>query len=295
MARLRLAALVFVLGAATTARGDFFTTAYSNAGFTSPGGNAVIGGHQPFKVFGDGTTSRLYVDQLYPVNPTPEIILNRVGTTLLQTLTGVDSRGSNFGTNFSYIDNNQFAGATNNGTPELSVRSYSTFATSGAGVGADFYITYTPQVGTNDPRTGLHWLQIINTNWYYDPTVKKSFPGRQAEYVDVTPGSAAPFYDAGNPPGDAGTNYLFDRPTRNSRLLATYTGALPLTWQADLFLVQDTGMKDANNKEIIKIWDGVEYGFQITPATPEPSSLALSVLGVAGLMAYARRRRTASA
>jgi hypothetical protein len=174
------------------------------------------------------------------------------------------------------------------GQNEFNVQSYSVFASNGGQSGADLYVVYNPDNG--DPAIGknLHWVQVIWNNWSSTPPTENT-TGKIENIVD-NGGAGNPYYDT---LGTAGTTTIngnqvfnfYDRPGRPSDELAAYNFATPIQWMAEDFLVADTGKQKANGAEILNVYGGIEYGWQVT-LLPEPSSLVLALLGLGGLGAY---------
>jgi hypothetical protein len=264
----------------TNARGDLLTTSYPNAPFNSGGGNAVIGMHHSGDFFGDGTTTKKYLDTLQPYNP---ISFAAITNFLTNIFNNKDDFGHQFGNTYSLV----YVPFT--GMNELTVKSYSTFATTGGPVGADMYVSYT-QTDKKDPAANtIQWLQVLKDNWSI--VTGTGQPGVNETLVDVTMASKSPFY---NDSYDAniGSTYLFDRPGRLSTDLATYNGAFPLTWTAQTFAVVDTKMNDMNGKDVIDVYGGFQWGWQVV-RTPEPSTLITGIMGFIVFVGVAARNRTA--
>jgi hypothetical protein len=262
--------LIVVLTQPPSAVAGFLAQNYPNAGFVSGGGNAVIGKHHSGDQFGDGTTTRQYADYLQPFNPLEQSVNGGLPAMLTNIFNNKDSLGHTFGNTYSLVAV-PFSAPNN----ELTIKSYSTFAVTGGGVGADMYVSYT-QVGGNDPAAAsVQWLQVVADNWSI--TQAPQGPGNPEALVDVTAASNVPFYDQSYD-ANIGSTYLFDRPTRDTTQLANYNGAFPLTWTADTFAVVDTHTNDANGKDIIDVYGGFQWGWQVTVA-PEPASVILLSCG----------------
>jgi hypothetical protein len=140
---------------------------------------------------------------------------------------------------------------------ELTVRSYSAFADeptqgSGLGYGADLYLTYTPGPGDPPVRGLMYWIQVIN--W-------PGGTGSSSSTVD-TGGRACPFYGpAGGLTSVSGEQvFSFYDITQDSVL------TVPDQFTAEVFLAQDTGVKDQGGRDIVNIYGGVTWGWQATQA-----------------------------
>lgn len=141
------------------------------------------------------------------------------------------------------------------GWGQLSVQSYSTFVTEPSQtsplltVGAELYVVHIPG-GHSSPVTqgNLRWIQVVNNG--------------QARFVDHS-GSANPFYIA------AGLTSVYGRPVVSFGDAPSVsagpgaTGALPPLWTAETFLVEDTGVTDRSGKDILNVFGGLKYGWQI--------------------------------
>jgi hypothetical protein len=267
--------------AAPQTRADFLDQSYPGASFKTEGGNTALGVHHSGDVFGDGTTARKYIDTLQPFDP--KSLANITGF-LLKTFNTKDDFGHNFGTTYS------LAQAAFTDKNELTVKSYSTYASTGGRVGADMYVSYA-KTGAKDPAAKtVQWLQVITDNWSIVPG--KGQPGVKETLVDVTKMSASPFYNDSYDANQKGLTYLFDAPGRSSKDLATYKGGFPLTWSAQTFAVVDTLTNDRNGKDILDVYGGFSWGWQVNP-TPEPSTFVIGLVGSALLLGTRVRGRSA--
>lgn len=171
---------------------------------------------------------------------------------------------------------NSAAELTNN---SLEVRTYDVQGTP-ARVGADFYIKYNPGLGDPTAAThDIHWIQVVT----HDHLIGAPH-GTTANNVDTLPvGAANPYYDTGAAAGDT---QFFDFPGR----IDTTNGH---TWRAELFLAS-TPKGSGLGAQNATLWSGINWGWGNYWSIPEPSSVVLSLIGLVGLLAYARRKhRTA--
>ncbi|MEK6701566.1 MAG: PEP-CTERM sorting domain-containing protein [Planctomycetota bacterium] len=145
--------------------------------------------------------------------------------------------------------------------------------------GALMGLRYVP--GAGDPTTGINWLQVIRTNV---PLNAGDNPGAYEIYLDNARNrGTSPFYNfaaAGSPNG-VRTNadgtfrdaWVADGPARRIK-----NG---VDWQAQMFVsTWDSA------REVINIYDGVWWGFNL--GVPTPGTLTLAGLG--GVFAFRRRR-----
>jgi hypothetical protein len=159
--------------------------------------------------------------------------------------------------------------------------------------GGRMYVDYTPQMGAVLPA-GLHWIQIVSDNYnlsgvYYGNLRAPRGPGNPENVVDGPPRNPTPYYDFGAP-ATAPPSF-----TDNSQRPFP-TAANPLyRWNADLFLVSQTGMIGATR--VVTIYDAVQWGWVsqytgngVFGAIPEPGTWSLLLAGSAMLGAALRRR-----
>lgn len=155
------------------------------------------------------------------------------------------------------------------GRGEFSVQSYSVFANPptqaapSVTFGANLYVVYNPVRGRRHPAidSRLQWIQVIN--W-------PPFAGT-ASRVDNDGRIPNPFYGvAGGLTSIYGNPVVNFNDTPQISLLSSGTGSTaipPNEFRAELFLAQDTGIKDGAGKDIVNILGGLRYGFQVQEAT----------------------------
>jgi hypothetical protein len=291
-----LVALLFLpcalAGWTSASRADSIVLNYQKTqwtGWTDKGGNInTIGGHEESQNFTDGTNDgRTYTVSLAPADPI------YMGTPSNDKTVPYYQKVLNaaFGAScaFNYVGGFK-------GENEFNVQSYSAFASDGGKFGADLYVVYNP--GTGDPAINgdAHWIQVIWNNVAPKMNGQSYTPGMVSNIVD-NDGAANPYY--GGVGGITTINKqqvfnFYDRPTRTSAELAAYNFASPLEWTAENFLVVDTNKLNDKDQEIINVYGGFSWGWQVTlQAAPEPSSLVLVGTGaifVARLFVPQRRR-----
>jgi hypothetical protein len=133
----------------------------------------------------------------------------------------------------------------------LAVESYSVKVRGDAGTmtyGNDLYLVYQPG---RQPRLPLDSdLQFIQVLWSHGPSVVDSttanpFYGSGSGLTSIYGKQSVSFYD--NPAADHGAS-----------------GHLPPSaFRAEVFLAQDTGTNDAAGKDIVNIFGGVKWGWQM--------------------------------
>jgi hypothetical protein len=280
-------------GWTAASRADHIVLNYQKSqwtGWTDKNGNInTIGGHDESQDFTDGTKDgRTYTISLAPADPiymgTPSN-----GTTLpfyQKVLTAAFAANSAF----NYVGG--FPGEN-----EFNVQSYSAFASNGGRYGADMYVVYNPGAGDPAINGDAHWIQVIWNNVAPTMNGQSYTPGKVSNIVD-NDGAANPYYG-----GVGGTTTInkqqvfnfYDRPARTSAELAAYNFKTPLEWTAENFLVVDTNKLNAKGQEIINVYGGFSWGWQVTlQSTPEPNSLVLVATGaVFAAVLFVRRRRRA--
>lgn len=288
-------ALIFsaglLLAPAGSARAQHMTLDYkaSQATGYQSNGNPIntIGNNTSPLTFNDGTKDgRTYKIGIIPfdkTNPKSPVYEDKPTNA---TINYMNVLNKTFGADYSFNYGTSF-----DKTNEFSVQSYSVFASSGGSIGEDMYIVYNPtgKDPTNVPAGSLHWVQVIQDNW--------NITGKAGDTENIVDSAAnSPFYDSDSAAGSTTINgksvfNFYDRPTRNSPGLASYNFAKPIQWMAEDFLVYDTGKK-SGGKEVINVYGGIEYGWQVTlQSVPEPSSVVLGGLGLAGAVAFSIRQR----
>jgi len=244
----------------------------------------TVGGHVESENFTDGTNNgRTYTVSLAPVEPLYEGTPSNQQTIpyfqkVLQASFGADSA-------FNYV-----GGFT--GQNEFNVQSYSVSASNGGRYGSDLYVLYNPGKGDPPINGDAHWIQVV---WNNVAVNGQSYtPGKVANFVD-NEGAANPYYHGIGGRNRINGNLVFnfyDHPQRTSPELASYNFKTPIEWRAEDFLVVDTNMLNAKNQEIINVYGGIYWGWNVTlESTPEPSSLVLAVTGALSAAALFGRRR----
>jgi hypothetical protein len=126
--------------------------------------------------------------------------------------------------------------------------------------GADLYVVYNPDTRAGDPvpHGTLRWIQVVKLGGSTVP------PGLESPFVD-NGGSANPFYVLGGYTAINGNrvfsvNYAAVRP---AMAMPGDVTALSDQFTAELFLAQDTGAKDSTGKDVVNIFGGIKYGWQL--------------------------------
>lgn len=273
---------------------------YPGAAFATAGGNSTQGVFNASTIFTEGANR--YQLSVYPVQN-----MNLPEERRTPTPGPASINSPNFAAQlqgqfanwiFHYDDNNNADLALSN--QSLSVKTYSTYVQPNNGVnatavGADLYLSYNPAATDPPKNNSLHWIQVLATNWGISGPA-----GTMDNKVDIGAGNTTPYYDLSF---DADQNYFFDRPTRlpqdNQFGLGNYNFAAngPIYWNAEVLLVQETGLVRDNNNNVIgrevNIYDGARWGWQIS-SVPEPAYYQLTVLLVGGTLIVRRARRRSS-
>jgi hypothetical protein len=128
--------------------------------------------------------------------------------------------------------------------------------------GAQLYLVYEPDVHADDPRAQaqLGWIQVARWKGAGGPG--------PAPYVDNTR-CPNPFFISGGLISILGTRvFNFDNPV-TAQISPSPSGsdALWARYVAEVFLARDTGAKDAAGKDVIEIFAGLKYGWQLREVT----------------------------
>lgn len=159
-----------------------------------------------------------------------------------------------FGAHYTFRDRGGLRGKS-----EFRVQSYSVFAKPGQmSFGAELYVVYEPQVHAGDPRAEkpLGWIQVAR--W------TGAGGSGSAPYVDDG-ARTNPFFMTG------GLTSIFGNPVFNFYNLitaqlqqspASHSG-LSASYLAEAFLARDTATRDRAGKDVIEIFGGLKYGWQL--------------------------------
>jgi hypothetical protein len=132
-------------------------------------------------------------------------------------------------------------------------------------LGADLYVVYKPDIRAGDPdvRRVLRWIQVAEASGGL------AGPGSQSPYVD-NGGSANPFFQFGGYVSIYGSQIFnvncgvvwpaLPMPGRELEL--------PGRFRAEIFLAQDTGMRDGSGRDVVNIFGGISFGWQVVEVRP---------------------------
>jgi hypothetical protein len=147
----------------------------------------------------------------------------------------------------------------------FSVQSYSVTAnasSSSVRIGGDMYLVYQPGRGRHPAIDDqLRFIQVVCSNG----------GGAGSALVSTVDNNqrANPFYGEGGGVISLNGNVspgFYDRPGHGIGGKGAVSLA-PWSWMAEVFLAQDTGVKDAAGKDIVNIFGGVKWGWQVQNAS----------------------------
>lgn len=149
------------------------------------------------------------------------------------------------------------------GQREFRVQCYSVFATpQQMSFGAQLYLVYEPDVHAGDPRAEaqLGWIQVAHWSGTGAPS--------PASYVD-SGARPNPFFISGGLISILGTRvFNFDNPiTAQPSHGHGGNRVLSARYLAETFLARDTLTRDAAGKDVIEIFGGIRYGWQLREVT----------------------------
>jgi hypothetical protein len=161
---------------------------------------------------------------------------------------------------FNYVDGFR-------GRHELSVQSYSVFVNESTKpqeplvYGVDMYVVHTPDPHHGDPGSheSLNFIQVVN--W-----IPPNGSEQPLSYVDNSR-RANPFYSIGGLTSIYGNKVVNFTDTPHRGQLGTGPGGdatlSPYPFTAESFLVHDTGIKDTAGKDVINVFGGLKWGWQV--------------------------------
>jgi hypothetical protein len=163
-----------------------------------------------------------------------------------------------FGAHYSFHYLGGFKGH-GEGHGEFDVQSYSIFAdetsdtSPGTSFGGGVYVVYHPDRRSGAPAVddSLQWIQVVRQVGDGVP------PGGIVDNI----GRANPYYVYGGLTSINGAKVFNFHDVPRGKV----QGAVPLDvlFVAEVFLAQETGIKDAAGKEIVKVFGGLKYGWQV--------------------------------
>jgi hypothetical protein len=145
------------------------------------------------------------------------------------------------------------------GQREFSVQCYSVFAKpQQVGIGAELYVVYDPDVQAGDPPgdAQVGWIQVARWSGSGAPS--------RASFVDDS-ARPNPFSMTGGLISIFGTRVVnFDNMVgAGSSQGSGSDRVLPVGYLAEAFLARDTLTKDAAGKDVVEIYGGIKYGWQL--------------------------------
>jgi hypothetical protein len=154
------------------------------------------------------------------------------------------------------------------GQGAFSVQSYSVFANEptpshpAVGFGGDLYLVYQPGCGRHPAIDDeLRFIQVTCRN--------SGGAGSALVSAVDNNGRDNPFYGEGggliSVKGNVSVSF-YDRPMQAIASKVPVSLA-PWSFMAEVFLAQDTGVKDATGKDIVNLFGGVKWGWQIQSAS----------------------------
>lgn len=230
---------------------------YRPSEFTGWEWGKTIGGHHPvkeFKLAGRHYRIGLLAFEVPDSSPSPvyEPVPGDSAIAFRRTLERT------FGAYYSF----RYRGGLN-GQDEFRVQCYGVFAEPRQmSFGAQLYVVYEPDVHAGDPsaEARLKWIQVARWSGTGSPS--------PASYVDNT-SCPNPFFISGGLISILGTRvFNFDNPvTAQPSQDQSGNRALSARYLAETFLARDTLTKDAAGKDVIEIFGGVKYGWQLGEVT----------------------------
>ena len=140
------------------------------------------------------------------------------------------------------------------------VQCYSVFAEpEQSSFGAQLYVVYEPDLRAGDPpaQAQLKWIQVAHWTGAGSPS--------PAPYVDTT-NCPNPFFISGGLISIHGTAvFNFDNPVTAQP--SKVNRVLSARYLAETFLARDTLTTDRAGKDVIEIYGGIKYGWQLQEAT----------------------------
>jgi hypothetical protein len=147
------------------------------------------------------------------------------------------------------------------GRREFRVQCYSVFAEpQQMSFGAELYLVYVPDVHAGDPpsEAQLKWIQVAHWTGTGSPST--------APYVDNT-SCPNPFFISGGLISIRGTRALNFQNPITAQPSPRERRALSARYLAEVFLAHDTLTKDRAGKDVIEVYGGVKYGWQLQEVT----------------------------
>jgi hypothetical protein len=120
----------------------------------------------------------------------------------------------------------------------------------GTAWGGDLYVVYHPRRRGEEPavNSDLQFIQVVGAGSFVDNAGRANpFYGEGGGLTSINGNQSVSFYD-------------------HPRLSTRANSARSEGFTAEVFLAQDTGIKDGAGKEIVNIYGGVKWGWQVQSA-----------------------------
>ncbi|WP_406284939.1 hypothetical protein [Embleya sp. NBC_00896] len=242
-------------------------------GWFDPGRPMTFGGHTGAEDFVVG--DRSYRISLLPFDQPTDRPPNPVyaETPSDPALRFRETLAAAFGAHYTFRYLSRLPGRTRFSVQSYSVSTAEPSESEPMRFGADLYVVYDcdPQPGGRRGTGTMRWIQVSSSVGHLGgPPPQTGDPGQAgndgAPRVDGT-GPGNPFYRFGGSTSVRGQrvgNFTYGVEVPYLPLPGEGdSGALSFLFTAETFLAQDTGHKDAAGREIVDIFGGIKYGWQL--------------------------------